>query len=365
MAITLLDMLLNAGLINRGQFEEALQNRVLYGGKIGTSLIELGFISEEELARFLGKQLGVPYVNPDQLLHIPPEIIDLLPREIALKYGAIPISLDKKRLSLVMADPADLQNLDEIGFITGYTIRPLITPEVRLVQALGIYYQTPVDFRYQQILDHIEEHKTEAVEQIEEPVSEIIEPLEEDLLPAEDILEEAEIVEGEGWTERISRFAPSRLSMELSRAESREEIADLMINDLADRFERVALFIIRGGTAIGWKGVFLRKPLTAINELRIPLGEPSVLKTVADGAGLYLGPLTDTPMNQKLLEGLGDGRPGTVFLAPLVISGRIVTILYADSWDNLGEQVPELQKLLAKAALAFEALICREKILML
>jgi len=356
-AITLLDMLLNAGLINRGQFEEALQNRVLYGGKIGTSLIELGYISEEELARFLGKKLGVPYVNPDQLLHIPPEIIDLLPRELALKYGAVPLSLDKKRLSLVMADPTDLQNIDEISFITGYTIRPLIAPEVRLVQALGIYYQTPVDFRYQQIIDHIEEQQVEIFEPLEEVVDQIV--------TEEEILEEAEIVGKGEWTERINRFAPSKLSMELSRAESREEIADLVIGDLTDRFERAALFMIRGETAIGWKGVFLRKPLTALSELRIPLGEPSVLKTVADGAGLYLGPLTDTPMNRKLLEGVGDGRPGTVILAPLVISGRIVAILYADGWDNLGEKVPELQKLLAKAALAFEALICREKILMI
>ncbi len=355
MAITLLDMLLNAGLINRGQFEEALQNRVLYGGKIGTSLIELGYISEEELARFLGKKLGVPYVDPDQLLNIPQDIIDLLPRELALKYGAIPLSLDKKRLSLVMADPADLQNIDEIGFITGYTIRPLITPEVRLIQALGIYYQTPVDFRYQQIIDHIEKQKAEIIEHLEEV---------EELPPPEEVLEEVEIVE-ERWTERISRFAPSKISMELSRAESREEIADLVIGDLADRFERAALFMIRGETAIGWKGVFLRKPLTTLHDLRIPLAEPSVLKTVADGSGLYLGPLTDTPMNRKLLEGVGDGRPGTVIIAPLVISGRIVAILYADGWDDLGEKVPELQKLLAKAALAFEALICREKILML
>ena len=78
MAITLLDMLLNAQLINREQFEEALRNRVLYGGKIGTSLIELGYVSEEDLARFLSRKLGVPYVHPDNLLNIPPEVIDLL-----------------------------------------------------------------------------------------------------------------------------------------------------------------------------------------------------------------------------------------------------------------------------------------------
>ena len=357
MAITLLDMLLNAGLINQNQFEEALRNRVLYGGKIGTSLIELGYISEEELALFLSRKLEVPYVHHEQLLNIPPEIINLLPRELALKYGAIPLSLDKKRLSLVMADPADLLAIDEISFITGYTIRPLITPEVRLIQALGIYYQTTVDFRYQKVIDRIEE------EQID-----IIEPLEEESslpVPDEEHLDEAEIVEGSGWSERIRHFAPNELSRGLARADSREEIADLVIAYLADRFERAAIFLIRGDTAIGWKGVLHREPLPEIADIRIPLGEPSVLKAVVDGSGLYLGPLADTPMNMKILEGMGGGRPKTVLLAPLMISGRIVTILYADGEIILDESVPELQKLLTKTALAFEALICREKILMI
>lgn len=357
MAITLLDMLLNAGLINRDQFEEALRNRVLYGGKIGTSLIELGYISEQELARFLSDKLGVPYVPHEQLLHIPSKVIDLLPRELALKYGAIPLSLERKRLSLVMADPADLTAIDEISFITGYSIRPLITPEVRLVQALGIYYQTTIDFRYQKVIDRIE------AEQID-----LIEPLEDEIFPTlqgEEYLDEAEIVAVDAWNERIRFFAPSELSKGLARADSREEIADLVIAFLAGRFERAAIFIIRSDTAIGWKGVLHQEPLLEIADICIPLSEPSVLKTVADGAGLYLGPLADTPMNRKLLDGMGGGRPQSVLLAPLIISGRIVTILYADGEKVMDEKVPELQKLLTKTALAFEALICREKILML
>lgn len=357
MAITLLDMLQNAGIISRDQFEEALRNRVLYGGKIGTSLIELGYISEEELARFLSDKLSVPYVHQDQLLRISPEIIDLLPRELALKYGAIPLNLEKKRLSLVMADPADLTAIDEISFITGYSIRPLITPEVRLIQALGIYYNTPVDFRYQKVIERIE------AEHID-----LIEPLEEESTlanPDEAGLDEVEIVGSAGWSERIRFFAPSELSKGLARADSREEIADLVIAYLAGRFERAAIFMIRNDTATGWKGVLNREPIVEITDIRIPLDEPSVLKTVADGAGPYLGPLADTPLNRKLIDGMGGGRPKSVLLAPLFVSGRIVTIIYADSEKDMAGQVPELQKVLSKTALAFEALICREKILML
>lgn len=354
MAITLLDMLLNAQLINQEQFDEALSNRVLYGGKIGTSLIELGFISEEELARFLADKLSVPYVPHEQLLQISPEIINILPRELALKYGAIPLSLERKRLSLVMSDPSDLNAIDEISFITGYTICPLITPEVRLVQALGTYYQTAIDLRFQKVIDRIE------AEQID-----YIEPLEEDFAPKEEELIDIGILEDSGWSERIRFFAPSELSKGLARADSREEISDLVIAYLACRFERAAIFIIRNDSAIGWKGVINKEPILDISELCIPLDSPSVLKTVADGSGLYLGPLADSPMNRKMLEGMGGGRTGSVLLAPLIISGRVVNILYADSTEDMADKVPEVQKLLSKTALAFEALICREKILML
>jgi hypothetical protein len=162
MAITLLDMLLEAGLISKEQFEEALLNRVVFGGKIGTSLIEMGFVTEENLARFLSRKLAVPYVSPEHLLTIPPAVITLIPRELALKYRAIPLSLEKRRLNLVMADPADLKAIDEIAFITGYIVKPLVAPEVRLVQALGKYYQLEIDHRFQQIIERIEGLKAAA-----------------------------------------------------------------------------------------------------------------------------------------------------------------------------------------------------------
>ena len=162
MAITLLDMLLEAGLINKEQFDEALKNRVLYGGKIGTNLIEMGFVQEDDLARFLSRKLAVPFIGADRLLNIPEEIISLIPRDIAVNYGVIPIHKDKKRLYLVMSDPADLKSIDEISFRTGFIINPVTAPEVRLVQALGKYYGHEVDQRYLQIIERIEREKLKA-----------------------------------------------------------------------------------------------------------------------------------------------------------------------------------------------------------
>ncbi len=413
MAITLLDMLLNAGLINRDQFEEALRNRVLHGGRIGTSLIELGFVTEETLARFLSEKLSVPYVPPQSLLEIPAEVIGQFPRDLAVKYRVIPLNLEKKRLNLVMADPADLQAIDEIGFITGYNIQPLVAPEVRLAQAFCRYYQEELEPRYRQIIGMLESrrHEDEALRLEEERnrQAEEIRRQEEELrlreerarvreeeagqreeeirtvrvydlrdtdiveLPAppagtedlQEVIELHDAVPAADWPEQIRKLEPDAISLALAHADSGEEIVDNLIAGLGRKLDRVALFRVKGDRVIGWKGIDRGSPLTAFTQLSLPLTEPSVLKTVTEGAGYYLGPLQDTPINHVLHGAFGGGAPQTLLLMPLIVGGRIACILYAEDGAGLREMVPELQKLLTKTAMAFEMLIYRDKILML
>jgi MshEN domain len=377
MAITLLDMLLEAGLITREQFEEALLNRVVYGGKIGTSLIELGFVTEENLARFLSKKLAVPYVSPEQLLTIPPETISLIPQDLALKYRVIPISLEKRRLNLVMADPADLKAIDEIAFITGFIVKPMVAPEVRLVQALGKYYQLEIDQRFQLIIEKIEEHKEAAYHKPESEPTEEFEPSPvamEESPPSQPIGEsmeaepaDAEIVGGEEtWIERIGHYSIDYVSKALAKAEDREEIAEVIMGYLGQEFERGALFQVRGGMVSGWKAVYRQQEVVDFPRFSIPLNQPSVLKTVAEGAVFHLGPIPEAPFNQLMLDWMGGGKPDTAALLPLLIMGRVVNILYAEGKEReLGRRFVELQKLLTKTVLAFEILIFRDKILMI
>jgi hypothetical protein len=354
MGITLLDMLLQGGKINHLQFDEALKNRVLYGGKIGTSLIELGYLTEEELARFLSRKLAVPYVAAEQLLSIPPEVIALVPAALACKYRVIPLKCEKKRLHLVMADPVDLVAIDEIAFITGFVVQPLIAPEFRLLQALGVYYQFSVDERTRQVIARIASR----------PVS--VPPFPQlSALPVAEELEEAELVEEAGWSELLARYSIDQVSRELARAEDRETIADILMHYLGEEFELGALFIVRGDAVSGWRAVRRGREISNFDSLCLPLARPSVLKTVTEGCSYYLGPVADTPLNERLLASLGGDPPAAVLLVPLVVAGRVVNILLMEGGQvGLGERFTEVHRLLSKAALAFEILICREKILM-
>lgn len=383
MGITLLDMLLHAGLINKEQFEEALKNRVVYGGKIGTSLIELGYLKEEDLARFLGKKLAVPFVGADRLLNIPEETINLIPKEMALTYGVIPIHRDKKRLYLVMSDPADLKAIDDISFMTGYIINPVAAPEIRLVQALGKYYDYEVDRRYLQILQKIEaQEKAAEAAKIAAHAAQPPQPkrkpqpdpapveikAQAPQVPAveEDHLEEVEVVDNDELARLVGRYSIDHVSQTLAKVDDREEIGDTLMGYLGQEFQRVALFVIRGDAAFGWKGVNHGGDIPGFDKLIVPFVGNSVLRTVAAGMAYYLGAIPETAENITMMEGMGGGKPAAALLMPLIVAGRVVMVLYVEGGEtDLGERFIELHRLLAKAVLAFEILIFREKILML
>ena len=393
MAITLLDMLLNAKMVSPAQIDDALQNRVFFGGKIGTSLVELGFLREEDLAQFLGRKLMVPYISPEELLHIPAATIALIPREMAIKYRVVPLEMKQRRLSLVMSDPADLTAVDEISFITGFVIKPVIAPEFRLLQALNLYYGLHISPRFQQIIDRLQ---SEAV------AASRVEPQAEAALPAgappvavmagsgeaETVVDLADVEVEEvlrpidaaaagltpaaasehpedAWAEKVQHYAIDEISRRLAYVEDREEIAAALLESLASEFGCAALFVVRGDNVSGLRAVKNGVEIADFEKVHIPFARPSVLKTVAEGKGYYLGPLTLNPLNQRILAALGGKAPESALVMPVVVLGRVVDIFYLEGGEgDLADSLPKVQRLLNKAALAFEMLICRDKILL-
>ncbi len=113
MALKLGEMLIREGLLTSAQLEEALKYQVIFGGKLGTNLIEMGLVEENALARVLSRKLGVPCAEESELMRISPEVIKLIPKDIAARYKVIPLRLENRRLTLVMADPTDLKAIDE------------------------------------------------------------------------------------------------------------------------------------------------------------------------------------------------------------------------------------------------------------
>ncbi|HZY31510.1 MAG TPA: type IV-A pilus assembly ATPase PilB [Candidatus Methylomirabilis sp.] len=134
-------MLIKAHLITAEQLEQALAVQKTSGGRIGSNLARLGYISEEEISAFLGRQYGVPPADLANI-KIDPAIIKLVPAEVADKHLLIPLSRAGSILTVAMADPSDIFAIDDVRFMTGYNVKPMVASESSIRLVLNKYYDT-------------------------------------------------------------------------------------------------------------------------------------------------------------------------------------------------------------------------------
>jgi len=161
------ELLLQEKLLNSSQLKSAIDYQKKNEVSIGTAVISLGFISEEEMARALSKQLGYPYIDLNQF-EVYPEVINLIPVEIVKKYLVMPIHRIRTFLTLAMVDPTDLEVIEDIRFRTGLSIQPVIASESSIVSAITRYYGTSDSLRVKQIVDEIEQAEDTSINIIEE-----------------------------------------------------------------------------------------------------------------------------------------------------------------------------------------------------
>lgn len=132
MALKLGTLLVREGIITPHQLEEALRVQVIYGGRLGTNLVELGYVDADVLAEWLGRSMGFPVATQEMFDESPTETIELVPAELAEKFECFPLRQEGRRLHLALVAPADLATIDALSFKTGLRIVPYVTSELRL-----------------------------------------------------------------------------------------------------------------------------------------------------------------------------------------------------------------------------------------
>jgi type IV pilus assembly protein PilB len=136
------DLLLEAGVITKGQLEEALEEKKVRGGRLCFNLIRTGALKADDLLTFLSEQFGVAAVNLDHF-QVLREVLDRVPEEYARSEKVIPLHLLDETLTVAMVDPGKGEVVEELERVTGLSIDPLIAPEASLVSALEKYYPDP------------------------------------------------------------------------------------------------------------------------------------------------------------------------------------------------------------------------------
>jgi len=373
-------MLVQERIITEAQLEEALKNQVIFGGKIGTNLIELGYLTAERLSEFLSKHKGVPSVTAKELQDIPPQVIATISADLVSKHQVIPIALDKKRLTVAMADPSDLATVDKLAFVTGCYINPVVIPEVLLIVSMERYYKIKRATRYIAIAKDMRRAPRDADNN---EINEITVPSTTQVKKQEEQKEEEfiEIPEFNGFDKveipeapEPEKPAPPTAEPEdeynitdmcngLANATSREMIGEALMEYLRRRYFRAALFLPKEPILTGWLAAEESGYVDKFGEVRIEMAAPSSFLQVMESKNFCMGQL-HSPTDLKAASAIGANDQPAILL-PIILMNRVVAILcVVDSLEKLTRSLNELQKIAMKSAMAFEILIMRNKIQM-
>jgi type IV pilus assembly protein PilB len=133
------ELLVKKNYITPDQLKKALEDQKLKGGRLESALIRSGFIKEDELLSFLSAQYRVPSIKISKI-EVNPNVIKLIPSSISKKYFIIPINRVGPKLTMAMADPSNIVVIDEIKFMTGFNVEPVVASETEIIDAIKKYY---------------------------------------------------------------------------------------------------------------------------------------------------------------------------------------------------------------------------------
>src|SRR4026207_1293018 len=128
MPVRIGELLLKEKRITADQLQDALAYQRQHGGKLGANLVKLGFVTDDEITSLLSKQYGAPSIALHQF-EIDPTVIKLVPAETARKYQIVPLSRNGATLTIAMTDPTNVFAMDDVKFMTGYSVEPVVASE--------------------------------------------------------------------------------------------------------------------------------------------------------------------------------------------------------------------------------------------
>lgn len=334
------EVLVQKGLITKAQLKEALEAQLIFGGHLGTCLMELGFVTERLLGNVLAESLGVGYAPPEFFENIPRYATAAIADHLADRHQVVPFRLQDRVLDVAMVDPRDLQARDEISFAAGYKLRPWVAPEARIFQAMERYYDIPRRLRYITLCREIDRHgeiQTEGdaanVPPAETPPASI--PLSSvtgpssrfSMMPQASASTRAGAAVAEPGTEEGDELAP--LSWQLMHADSVDRVTEIALDHASRELERCLVLMVRAGKALPWQGVGIPSDPSRWATLSfVVTHEP--LFALLGGEDLYRGPVPRQASYRGFFESLGIDMPQEALLVPAHVDDRLVALFYGD-----------------------------------
>jgi len=133
------ELLVKENLISADQLRQALDQQKSTGARLGTCLMKLGFITDDEITGVLSRQYGVPSINL-KYYEVDANVIKLIPQDTAVRYQIVPLSRVGSTLTIAMTDPTNVFAMDDIKFMTGFNVEPVVASETAIAEAISKFY---------------------------------------------------------------------------------------------------------------------------------------------------------------------------------------------------------------------------------
>ena len=359
------------GVLSQKELEDATQYLVVVGGRLGTNLVDLGYLGIEELDRYLAEHLGVEGPPAAWLAQPSPEALQSLPQLLAQRHMILPLAVEGKTLHLAMADPHHPTAMDEVSFATGLQIRPYVLSDAHLAFLRERHLGIPREGRFAYLIPDWAKGRSRkkaetpsvgpaASEEVEEAARERVasglQPLEakEELTDAETFtslhsdwethpfeltqVHEPPSSQGDPGPEAAPATEDRPLEPEevaavenqLARAPDRDVIIDCALRLARSYATAAALFVVRRDVIRGCGAIGPEVPRRT-DGLFVPIASASVLAaTVAEGEP-FRGALPRSGIDEQLFGAIGrcDVRDAAIF--PVRIRDRVLNLLYVDN----------------------------------
>jgi type IV pilus assembly protein PilB len=157
------ELLVREKVITAGQLEQALKEQGTSSTRLGSALVKLGFLSDDDVTNFLSRQYGVPAINLDYF-EIDPSVVKLIPYDTAKRYQILPLSRVGASLTIAMVDPTNVFAMDDIKFMTGFNIEPVVASETAILEGIEKAYNTVPEEDLESVMASMDEGESTDVE---------------------------------------------------------------------------------------------------------------------------------------------------------------------------------------------------------
>lgn len=349
MAMKFGTLLVREGVISPEQLEEAIRIQGLYGGRIGTNLLELGAIDIDVLAEWLAHVMRAPVATEAMFEEAGEDVRALLPIDVVEKYECYPLRKDGRRLHVAMANPLDLPAVDALSFHTGLRIVTYVAPEARLYHYLERRYGLVRKLGYVRLAPgprstppanaplpakNAPPPPAASTPPSARPAAQTTPPPLPPVAstpPPPSSHQPPVMAPVQSPVAAPAAVQPAEdVAEALSKADSRTALADAVLSLLQPHFDTVVLLFVRDGDMLGWQGASMGAPLAQAARLMSPLESESIFQHVADAQQAFAGASQPAPLHDAFVQALGVPFPAGVVVAPVIVRGATVNLVYGD-----------------------------------